>query len=128
MKSATKSEVGLWIYHRQAVIVTLLDQGEEIKRVMSNTSHAQNPDGHNDSSENRRDRRFDDLLNKYYDEVIAILQDTATILILGPGESKGELEKRLKEHQSGERNVVVETTDKMTDGQIVAEVRHFFRG
>jgi hypothetical protein len=31
-----KKEAGLWIDHRQAVIVTLVDQVEEIKRITSN--------------------------------------------------------------------------------------------
>jgi hypothetical protein len=30
-----KKEVGLWIDHRQAVIVTLVDQVEETKRITS---------------------------------------------------------------------------------------------
>jgi hypothetical protein len=30
-----KTEVGLWIDHRQAVIVSLADQVEEIKRITS---------------------------------------------------------------------------------------------
>ena len=31
-----KRQVGLWIDHRQAVIVTVADEGEEIKRITSN--------------------------------------------------------------------------------------------
>ncbi|MEP7288202.1 MAG: hypothetical protein ABI947_20815 [Chloroflexota bacterium] len=136
MKSTIKSEVGLWIDHRQAVIVTLLDQGESTKRVTSNiekhvrysgASHSQNPEGHDDSSENRRDRRFDDELDKYYDDVIALLQTADSILILGPGEAKGELHKRLEEHDSSRHIVATEAADKMTDGQIVAAVKQHFR-
>ena len=132
-----KTEAGLWIDHRQAVIVILLAHGEEIKRIESNiekhvrysgASHSQNPTGHDDSAEDRRDRRYDDHLNRYYDEVLSLLQNVDSILILGPGEAKGELQKRL-EGQAGRRRIVaVETTDKMTEGQIAAEVRQRFRG
>ena len=31
-----KSEIGLWIDHRPAVIVVVTDAGEEIKRIISN--------------------------------------------------------------------------------------------
>lgn len=34
-------------------------------------------------------------LNKYYDEVVATIRDTELAFIFGPGEAKGELEKRL---------------------------------
>ena len=132
-----KREAGLWIDHRQAVIVILLDQGEEIKRIESNiekhvrysgASHSQSPTGHDDSAEDRRDRRFDDHLNRYYDEIIALLQNVDSLLILGPGEAKGELQKRLEGQKASRRVVAVEGTDKMTDGQIVAEVKQHFRG
>jgi stalled ribosome rescue protein Dom34 len=133
-----KTEVGLWIDHRQAVIVTLVDQEEEIKRITSNmekhvrysgASHANGAsESHNDTTENGRDRRFDDQLNRYYDEVIACVCDADSILILGPGEAKVELQKQLEGQALGERIVGIETTDKMTDGQIAAKVRQHFRG
>ncbi len=65
-------------------------------------------------------------LNRYYDEVISHLRDAASILLLGPGEAKGELEKRLASKGLGGRIVGVETADKMTAPQIVARVREHF--
>ena len=131
-----KTEVGLWIDHRQAVIVTLVDQGEETKRITSDIEEQVRYSGashgsHDDTTEIRRDRqdrRFDDYLSKYYDEVIACLRDVDSILIFGPGEAKGELQKQLEDQALGERIVGIETADKMTEGQIVAKVRQHFRG
>jgi stalled ribosome rescue protein Dom34 len=133
-----KQEVGLWIDHREAMIVILLDEEEEIKRITSNmekhtrfsgASQAPTPTGHDNSTEDKRDRRFDDHLNKYYDAVIALLHDADSILIMGPGEAKGELQTRLEAHHGSKPIVAVETTDKLTDGQIAAAVReHFGRG
>lgn len=132
-----KIEVGLWIDHRQAVIVINLDQEETIKRITSDVekhvrySGASQAAGagasHNDASEDGRDRRFDDQLNRYYDEVITYLRDATSILILGPGEAKGELQKRLEGHGISDRIVAIKTADKMTDDQIAAEVRQHFR-
>ena len=48
------------------------------------------------------------------------------ILILGPGEAKGELKKRLAKGQKGARLVALETADKMTEPQVVARVRQYF--
>ena len=132
-----KSEVGLWIDHRRAVIVTLVDQMEEIKRITSDiekhvrysgASRSQTPTGHDDSAEDRRDRRFDDHLSRYYDEVIACLRDADSILIFGPGEAKGELQKQLERQALGERIVGIETADKMTDDQVAMKVRQHFHG
>ena len=133
-----KKEIGVWIDHRQAVIVTLLAHGEEeITHIASDmekhvrfsgASQSGTPTDHNDSTEDKRDRRFEGHLDKYYDAVIALLYDADSILILGPGEAKGELHKRLEGHKAreGEGIVVVEATDKLTDGQIVAEVKRHF--
>jgi hypothetical protein len=84
-----KKEVGLWIDHKQAVIVTLVDQMEETKRIISDIEKQVRYSGasrgsHDDTTEIRRDRRFDDHLGKYYDEVIACLRDADSILIFGP--------------------------------------------
>ena len=62
----------------------------------------------------------------YYDEVIACIRETESILILGPGEAKGELKKRLEKENLGNRIVGLKTSDKMTDKQIVAVVRGHF--
>jgi stalled ribosome rescue protein Dom34 len=118
--------VGLWIDHRKAVIVFLKGQAEEIKQI---NSEAEKSHGHSGSSV-----RADDLLqneatehlNRYYDEVIAGLQNASAILIMGPGEAKGELKKRLeKNHQDG-REIELETADKLTDRQIAAQAREYF--
>ncbi len=131
-----KKEIGLWIDHRQAVIVTLLAHGEEEimhinsdmeKHVrFSGASHSGTPTDLDDSSEDKRDRRFEDHLDKYYDAVIALFHGADSILILGPGEAKGELHKRLEGHKTHPGIVVVEAADKLTDGQIVAEVKRHF--
>jgi stalled ribosome rescue protein Dom34 len=131
-----KTEVGLWIDHKQAVIVTLVDQVEETKRIISDIEKHVRYSGashgsHDETTEIRRDRqdrRFDDYLSKYYGEVIACLRDADSILIFGPGEAKDELQKQLEGQALSERIVVMETTDRMTEGQIVAKVRQHFRG
>jgi len=67
-----------------------------------------------------------DILSRYYDDVIACIRDAESIQIFGPGEAKGELEKRLESKELGGRIVGIETVDKMTDRQIAAKVRQRF--
>jgi stalled ribosome rescue protein Dom34 len=121
-------EVGVWIDHRKAVIAIIAGRNEEIRQVTSNMEkhvrYSASPQ--EDSAEDQRDRRFTGHLNKYYDEVIASIRDADSILILGPGEAKIELEERLGNETLRARIVGIETADKMTDRQIAARVRQRF--
>ena len=124
-----KRQVGLWIDHRKAVIVLVTDEGEETRLVESNMEkHVRFASGSSEdgSAESTRDRQFASHLDAYYDKVIASIRDAESILIFGPGEAKGELEKRLENKELGERIVGIETVDKMTDRQIAARVRQHF--
>jgi len=125
-----KRQVGLWIDHRQAVIVTVADEGEDIKRITSNMEkHVRFASGSSEggsAEEDMRDRQFENHLNRYYADVIAYIREAASILILGPGEAKGELEKRLEGERLKKRIVGIETVDKMTDRQIAAKIRQHF--
>jgi hypothetical protein len=122
-----KKNIGLWIDHRKAVIVIVTEEGEELKKITSNMEkHVRFTNGYGSedgSSEDVRDRQFGNHLNNYYDEVIAVIRDADSIQIFGPGEAKGELEKRLEHDGLKARILVVETVDKMTDRQISAKVR-----
>jgi hypothetical protein len=66
-------------------------------------------------------------LNIYYDAVIASLRESQFLLLFGPGEAKGELKKRLDKAKLGARVAAVETADKMTDREIAAKVRDYFK-
>ena len=125
-----KKEIGLWVDHRKAIIVTVTEEGEDIKKITSNMEKHVRFSGGNGSedgsSEDVRDRQFGNHLNSYYDEVIAVLRDADSIQIFGPGEAKGELEKRLEHAGLIEHILAIETVDKMTDRQIAAKVRERF--
>jgi stalled ribosome rescue protein Dom34 len=131
-----KKEIGLWVDHREAIIVILGEGEEETRHIdsksgkhirYSGSSHSKTPQGLKEvTSEDQRDRKFTNTLNKFYDEIIAVIRDAEIIQIFGPGEAKGELEKRL-EHEGLKAHILaVETTDKMTDRQISAKVRERF--
>jgi len=124
-----KRQVGLWIDHRKAVIVLVTDEGEETRLIESNMEkHVRFASGSSQdgSAESTRDRQFASHLDGYYDKVIACIRDAESVLIFGPGEAKGELEKRLENKELGGRIVGIETVDKMTDRQIAARVRQQF--
>jgi len=130
-----KTNAGLWIDHREAVIVVLSETGEETKRIPSTVEKQMRRSGEPDHgpfeaqqapADDSRERQYNGHLAHYYDEIIAYLRDAGEIVIFGPGEAKGELKKRLEHHKGETRTIEVETADKMTEAQIVAKVRHHF--
>lgn len=121
-----KTTVGLWIDHRKAVIVFVEGTEEEIKLINSKEENHHGHSGVSKPADDIRQRELTGHLNGYYDEVIACIRDTESILIFGPGEAKGELKKRLEKENLGERIVGVEPADKMTDPQVAAQVREHF--
>ncbi len=132
-----KTTIGMWIDHRKAVIVVMTDTGEEIKLIISKVEKqrrrstgacVQTPFASQlVEADDRQDRAFTGHLNIYYDAVIACIRNAEALLIFGPGEAKGELKKRLEEHNLGGRIVGMETVDKMTDRQIAAKIRQYFQ-
>jgi hypothetical protein len=130
------SKAGVWIDHRQSVIVTLTASGEQLTHIVSNVEKHLERGGDSPlkgpyearqvPADDHRQRALTGELNIYYDAVIAALRDYENLLLFGPGEAKGELHKRLVGAKLGARVVAVETEDKMTDPQIIAKVRAYF--
>jgi hypothetical protein len=92
---------GLWIDHRKAVIMILSGKEEETVEIKSNIdkqpgriegSRSTAPyEAQMVQADDSRERKFTGQLDKYYAEVIAAIRSAESILILGPGEAKGEL-------------------------------------
>ena len=132
-----KKHIGLWIDHRKAVIVLPSDEGDEIMEILSHADRQPGRAGGVKATESYEpllvpadditDRRFTQHLNTYYDEVIDFVHEAKWLFIFGPGEAKGELEKRLVLKMPSDRTVDVESADKQTERQIVTKVRDFFK-
>ena len=132
-----KTKVGLWIDHRKAVIIAVTGKREDIGLIASNVEKQLRRSG--DSAlkgryesqqvpaDDSRQKVFTGHLNVYYDKVIEKIRDAESILILGPGEAKGELKERLEKNNFGGRIEGIVTVDKMTDRQIAAKVRLHFK-
>ena len=132
---AVKAEAGLWVDHREAVVVVLSKTGEQTKRISSSVESQPRRAGDPATgrfeyqavaSDDSRQREYTGHLARYFDEIISHLRDAGAILIFGSGEAKGELKKRFEKEKPGAHIVTMETTDKMTERQIVAHVRHYF--
>jgi len=130
------SELGLWIDQKKAVISSITKTEEKIKEILSEVETQPRRYGNlplNDSYEalkvpadDSQQKTLTQDLNTYYDEVIAYIREAKSIFIFGPSSTKDELKKRLDKNNLGGKVVGMETSDSMTNPQIVAKVRQFF--
>jgi stalled ribosome rescue protein Dom34 len=127
--------VGLWIDHKQAYAIWQEDGKVEVI-----TSQIEPPAHFSGGTrlggkmtakadtELRQNDRFRLQLNKFYQQVIAVLKSADSIFIMGPGKAKIEFEKAIKKNKDMERRVLkVETADKMTKNQMIAYVKDFYK-
>jgi len=131
-----KTQAGLWIDHKKAVVVTVTDKGEDTKQVTSGVEtqlrrSSDSPlkgsfEAQQVPADDSRQNVLTGQLNGFYDEVIASVREVEAIFIFGPGEAKDELKKRLDKIKLGGRVVAVEAADKMSDRQVAAKVRERF--
>ena len=130
------SKAGVWIDHKQATIVLLSDAGQEIKKIVFDIGQPvhKTGDGRSKNTFTRNDFVAEDKLERkvasdrkdYYGDVLAALRGVSTLLILGPGEAKGELGKLIQSKKVRGMAVESETADKMTDRQLTAKVSQHF--
>ncbi len=127
---------GVWIDHREAIVVKVTDEGTETVRVDSEfESQPRRSSDHTSGnfeslqvqSDDTRERRKNADLNHFYDEVISHFDQAKSLYIIGPGEARTELRKRLESKHQSAGKCVIEATDKLTPPQIVARVSAHFK-
>lgn len=130
------TKIGLWIDHRKAIILFLTDSGEETRLIVSNVEKQRRRTGSSPlkgaferikfANDINRKRNFMEHLGIYFDSVISCIKDADSVLILGPGEAKGELKRRMDEKKLGEKIGGIETAGIMTTGQRETKIRKYF--
>ena len=122
------THVGVWIDHRQAVIVFASPSGGVTRVVRSAVAphphFAGAPDG---GGEQKYEERHQHRLDRFLHDVLRELADAHAILILGPGAAKHELNARLASLRRRPKPLVrVEAADRLTRAQIVARVKRHY--
>jgi hypothetical protein len=130
-------KVGIWIDHKKAVIVSTSADHVTTKTLESEVGpHARysgragypTSDGPQDGrGEKKYEERYGRHLDRYYDEVISQLGQPEALFIFGPGEAKLQLKERLSRSRALSEHIVeIDTTDKLTDPQIIAKVKEHY--
>jgi stalled ribosome rescue protein Dom34 len=129
---------GVWIDHYKAVVILLTDEGQEVLQILSEDTHAvarfPGAIGIKNSStpnhfvgENKRQAKATIHLYKYFDEVIECVRDAQAILILGPGQARGEFRRRIESQKLRGHIAELKTANNLPDQQIAEFVRQHFQ-
>jgi hypothetical protein len=133
-----KKQTGIWIDTSRAVIVTLHNGQEKTTEIQSNVEnrvyHNQEGDkgtfigSHHANNDNKFKNRHDHELDEFYEKVLDQVKSTDELYVFGPAEAKDELKQKLYDEKPFDISKLksVETTDKMTPNQIVAQVKEFY--
>jgi hypothetical protein len=125
-------KAGVWIDHEQAIVILITDAGPKIKKFVSEfdkPTGAPHSNAHMSKdyvTEDRLENKVQGQLKTYHDDIIACLEGCEALLILGPGEAKGEFLKRLESKKLRGVTIALETADKLSEGQLKAKVVEHF--
>jgi hypothetical protein len=119
-------DVGIWIDHKKAVIVSISAGHVTTKTLESDVGpHPHFSGSQEGGGEKKYEERHSHELDGFYDDVIRQCGEPDALLLFGPGEAKLQLKDRLG-RSNAERIVAVESADKLTDPQIVAKVKEHY--
>lgn len=126
----------VWLDHEKAIIAMIEPGVERLAVVASRISELfRTPVGARSShpwgrrNKSRTDievREHDDMVTRFFGEVIARLSGSEAIMVCGPGAAKLALIKRMHKSGMDARVKAIEPADKMTDRQFLAKARAFF--
>jgi len=138
-KDKLKKKLGVWIDHREAILVSIKGDESTVERFVSNAESHYRPSGGNRSGgtsvaqdilkEKSTDERLKQQYHRFYGQVIAKAANAKKIFIFGPGEAKRELVGEIKRTKGSHVKVAdVRPSDRLTEKEIIAKEGAFYQG
>jgi stalled ribosome rescue protein Dom34 len=121
-----KQYAGVWLDNAKAIIIAHTPANEEsgytIKdKIKAKESHA------GGSEHTMNNARHADTI-QYFKSVSGLLSNYDEILVFGPGKSQEQFQNHLQEDaQFKNKQITVESAEHLTDPQMIARVRDFFK-
>jgi hypothetical protein len=134
-----KKQIGVWINLKKAVITSLEENNHEVKTIYSSIEGRERIPGEKKAFTRfgnqvlefgkKKQNRLANEKREYLKKVLNELKGADEIVLSGPAGMKTELEKLIQDDTViSSRLKGVETTDSMTENQIVAWVKKYFVG
>lgn len=133
-----KNQVGVWLDSKKAFIVNITNKEEKLIKINSEVESKIRFPGESkkytrmgnlfiDPEKTIEQRRLHQMKN-YVNEIINHLKDASEIYITGPAQTKLFLSNELEKKKNlSSKIVAIENSDSMTEKQICAKIRKFFK-
>ncbi len=131
-----KKQIGIWLDFREAHIITLDGEKNNIEVIPSEIedfnpkggARSKTPYGPMDvTSEKKYLERNKNQVNEYYSKIMEHVKDAKEIFIMGPAEAKIGLRKKMVKTNSFSPFIKgFEAADSISENQKIARVREFF--
>lgn len=121
-----KQYAGVWLDNDKAMIITTNSENESGDYIIQDKVKAkENHSGGSEHSINNA-KQSDNL--KYFKSVSTLLLKYDEILIFGPGKSQEQFQNHLSDDaQFKNKKISIDTAEQLTDPQMIAVVRDFFK-
>ena len=132
-----EKNVGIWLDNEKAYIITLVNNNERVEKIESNVESRVRYNGEKKAysrlggmfinPQKKKTKRKKHQLKDYFDNILQKTRDANEIYIFGPADAKTNLRKTFqKEKNLKEKVKKVESSDKLTQNQMVARVKKVF--
>ena len=133
-----KRKSGIWIDTKKAMIVLLEEEDEKVIYIYSFIESRERIPGETKwftrfgnrflNFEKKKENRKNNAVRNYLAKVVNEVRGTDELVLYGPAEIKKELEKLIRQDaQLSAKLKAVEPADSMTENQVVALVKNYYR-
>jgi len=119
-------QIGIWMDHASAHLMTLTSGNMETKIIDSKFTHEEKQDILH-KGEKAMHHKEEQEQSAYYNAIASEIKQYEEVLLFGPTEAKSELLNLLKaDHNFDKINMEIRSADKMTENQKHAFVKEYF--
>lgn len=133
-----KKQTGIWLDKEKAVVITLNDHGYKLKIIESDIQTKERYDGEKKkfgrfgsqflNEETKKKRRVEEQTNRYFKRIFDDVKHVNEIVLFGPASLKRKLAELIhSDMMMTEKLKAVKTADIMTQNQMVAWVKKFYK-
>lgn len=122
----TPKRLGIWLDHANARLIELVPDQAEATEINAKSGFQELVTIENSEKGTHQKQNHEGLA--YYKEIGKAMMDYNDVLLFGPTDAKTELFNMLRaDHHFDKIKIVVESAEKMTEGQEYAFVRDYFK-
>ena len=125
-QNSQKHYAGVWLDNHHATIITNISENESGDYAIQDKVKAKGNQGGGSEHSMNNAKQSETL--KYFKSVSSLLLNYDEILVFGPGKSQEQFQNHLQQDaQFKSKQISVDSADQLTDPQMIAKVREFFK-